>query len=58
MSPRKILLSNDQWDMCDMKDSLAIGFCVHGYHVCNDIVAAIGGELPCDYEARNTKDVL
>jgi len=46
MSPRKILLSNDQWDMCDMKESLAIGFCVHGYHVCNDIVAAVGGELP------------
>ena len=34
-----------------------IKLCVRGYHVYKDIwVAAIGKELPCEQETRNTKD--
>ena len=40
-----------------MEEEFAIEFCVCGYHVYKDIwEAAIGEELPCEQEPRNTKD--
>ena len=40
-----------------MEDELAIELCVRGYHVYNNIwEAAVGEELPCEHEPRNTKD--
>ena len=40
-----------------MKEELVIELCVRGYLVYKDIwEAAIGEELPCEEETRNTKD--
>jgi len=38
---------------------LVIELCVHGCHVYDSLlVAAVGEELPCEYEARNAKEML
>ena len=38
---------------------LPIELCVHGCHVYDSIwVAAVGEELPGEYEARNTEEML
>ena len=40
-----------------MEEELVIELCVRGYHVYKDIwEAAIGEELPCERETKNTKD--
>ena len=40
-----------------MEEELVIELCVRGYHVYKDIwEAAIGEELPCERETRNTND--
>ena len=40
-----------------MEDKLAIKLRVHGYHIYNNIwEAAVGEELLCEREPRNTKD--
>jgi len=42
-----------------LEEELAIELRVRGYHVYNDVrVAAVVEELLCEYEARNTKDML
>ena len=41
----------------DIEEVLAIEFCVHGYHVYNDIRSScLGKSYRVEYEARNMKD--
>jgi len=42
-----------------IEEEFVIELCVHGYRIYNDVwVAAVGEDLPCEYEARNMKDML
>jgi len=42
-----------------IEEEFVIELCVHGCHIYSDVwVAAVGEDLPCEYEARNTKDML
>ena len=46
-------------DTALIEEEFVIELCVHGCHIYSDVcVAAVGKDLPCEYEAMNMKDIV
>ena len=46
-------------DTALIEEEFGIELCVHGCHIYSDVcVAAVGKDLPCEYEAMNMKDIV